>query len=48
MSTRATMLNRSAEREYPEKTQYVKMKQGDVNVTLLHTQGHGKVAAVIK
>jgi len=41
MSTKSVMLNRYAEREYGEKSPYasMKMKQGDVNVTLLHTEG---------
>jgi len=47
MSTRAVMLNRYAEREYGEKSPYaaMKMKQGDVNVTLLHTEG-GKMVTL--
>jgi hypothetical protein len=47
MSSRSVMLNRYAEREYGEKSPYAKMKMnlGDVNVTLLHTEG-GKVVTL--
>ncbi len=47
MSSRAVMLNKYAEREFGEKSPYAKMKmnQGDVNVTLLHTVG-GKVVTL--
>jgi hypothetical protein len=47
MSTKAVMLNRYAAREFGENTPYakMKMKQGDVNVTLLHTEG-GKVVTL--
>jgi hypothetical protein len=47
MSTKAVMLSRYAEREFGEKSPYakMKMKQGDVNVTLLHTEG-GKMVTL--
>ncbi len=47
MSTKAVMLNRYAAREFGENSPYAKMKmnQGDVNVTLLHTEG-GKVVTL--
>ncbi len=47
MSTRAVMLNRYAALKYGDQNPYAKMKmaQGDVNVTLLHTVG-GKVVTL--